>query len=47
MHALENGLPFPFGTVESARWDFGVDNDAETLPGLEAPRAFARRSRLA
>ena len=34
-HALENGLPFPFGTVESARWDFGVDDDAEALPGFE------------
>jgi superfamily II DNA or RNA helicase len=35
VHALRNGLPFPFGTVESARWDFGVDSDAESLPGLE------------
>lgn len=34
VHALENNLPFPFGTVESARWDFGADSDAESLPGL-------------
>ena len=41
LHALENGLPFPFGTVESARWDFGVDNDAESLPGLEVTLSTA------
>lgn len=45
VHALERGLPFPFGTVESARWDFGVDTDAEALPGLEiALSAAASRS---
>jgi Helicase conserved C-terminal domain/PLD-like domain/SNF2-related domain len=41
LHALESGLPFPFGTVESARWDFGVDSDAETLPGLEVTLSAA------
>ncbi len=35
-HACPRGrASVPFGTVESARWDFGVDNDAEALPGLE------------
>ncbi len=41
VHALENDLPFPFGTVESARWDFGADNDAESLPGLEVALSAA------
>ncbi len=45
IYAIQNGLAFPLGTVESARWDFGADGDAEQLPGVdEALSSAAERT---